>query len=165
MDRNRPELRHRRAAAALAANGRWGFFHIPTTTQLIWPRFAGGSCLVIISIFYIPAALDIDRYRIFAWLAVFPSRTFGAVFFFLAVFLFGQPTGFLVGVLLDGSIGIASLFCLIRIFAPGAGDRRREAPMRKRFWLAAFRSADCARGGGYGGVSLVAAPRVAAGDE
>ena len=90
------------------------FFHIPTTTQLIWPRFSA-LLLGIISIFYIPAALDIDRYRIFGWLAVLPSRTFGAVFFFLAVFLFEQPTGFLVGVLLDGSIGAASLFCLIRI--------------------------------------------------
>ena len=84
---------------------------------------------MILSIFYIPATLDLDRYRIFAWLAVFPSRTFGGVFFFLAVFVFGQPLGFLAGVLLDGSIGIATLCCLIRIVAPRAGDRRREATM------------------------------------
>jgi hypothetical protein len=90
-----------------------GLFHIPAN-QLIWPRFAG-LLLGILSVFYIPATLDIDRYRVFAWLAVFPSRTFGSVFFFLAVFVFGQPLGFLAGVLLDGSIGIATLWCLIRI--------------------------------------------------
>ena len=90
-----------------------GLFHIPTT-QLIWPRFSA-LLLGILSIFYIPATFDIDRYRVFAWLAVFPSRTFGTVFFFLAVFVFGQPLGFLAGVLLDGSIGILTLFSLIRI--------------------------------------------------
>ena len=46
---------------------------------------------VILSVFYIPATLDFGRYRVFAWLAVFPSRTFGTVFFFLAVILSGQP--------------------------------------------------------------------------
>jgi len=62
-----------------------------------------------------PATLDIDRYRVFAWLAVFPSRTLGTVFFFLAVFVFDQPLGYLAGVFLDGSVGIATLFCLLRI--------------------------------------------------
>lgn len=88
-------------------------FHIPSPDQLIWTRFAG-LLLGILSAFYIPATLDIDRYRVFAWLAVFPSRTFGAVFF-LAVFVFGQPPGFLAGVLLDGTIGIVTLWYLIRI--------------------------------------------------
>jgi hypothetical protein len=90
-----------------------GLFQIPVN-QLIWPRFSA-LLLGLLSIFYIPATLDIDRYRVFAWLAVFPSRTFGAVFFFLAVFVFDQPVGFLVGVLLDGSIGILTLWSLIRI--------------------------------------------------
>lgn len=91
-----------------------GLFHIPIPPQLVWPRFAG-LLLGILSIFYIPATIDIDRYRVFAWLAVFPSRTLGSVFFFLAVFVFGQPLGFLAGVLLDGSIGIVTLYCLIHI--------------------------------------------------
>lgn len=90
-----------------------GLFQIPVN-QLIWPRFSA-LLLGLLSIFYIPATLDIDRYRVFAWLAVFPSRTFGAVFFFIAVFVFDQPLGFLVGVLLDGSVGVVTLFCLIRI--------------------------------------------------
>jgi hypothetical protein len=91
-----------------------GLFHIPMPAQSIWPRFSG-LLLGILSIFYIPATIDIDRYRVFAWLAVFPSRTLGSVYFFLAIFEFGQPLGFLAGVLLDGSIGIVTLYCLIRI--------------------------------------------------
>ena len=66
------------------------------------------------------SALDViarhpDRYRVFAWLAVFPSRTLGTVFFFFAVFVFDQALGYLAGVFLDGSVGIATLFCLLRI--------------------------------------------------
>lgn len=81
---------------------------------LIWTQFAG-LLLAIISVFYIPATIDIDRYRIFAWLSVFPSRSFGVLFFSFMVFLAHQPAAYLLGVALDGSIGIASLWCLIRI--------------------------------------------------
>ena len=34
-----------------------------------------------------------------------------------AVFLFGAPYGFIVAVLIDGIIGLASLYCLIRVTA------------------------------------------------
>ena len=71
--------------------------------------------LIILSAFYVPMTLDLDRYRIFAWLAVFPSRTFGAILFLVAVLGYGQSAGFIIGVLIDGSIAIASLYCLIRI--------------------------------------------------
>ena len=84
--------------------------------ELVWARIAGGL-LMIITIFYIPAALDFGRYRVNAYLAVFPARTFGAVFFFLAVVLFGQPPGFLVASLVDAVIGATTLYCLIRIKA------------------------------------------------
>ncbi len=86
----------------------------------IWPRFAG-LLLIILSAFYVPATLDIERYRLVAWLHVLPSRTFGAVFFTLAVFLFGQPYAFLIAVLLDGGIAALSLLCLIRISEREAG--------------------------------------------
>lgn len=90
-----------------------GFFHLPIN-QTIWPRFAG-LLLLIISFFYIPATVDLERYRVFAWLSIFPSRSFGAIFFFLAVFLFDMPLGFVVAILVDGSIGLATLYCLIRV--------------------------------------------------
>lgn len=92
-----------------------GLFDI-RADQRIWPRFAG-LLLLILSVFYIPGAVDVDRYRIPAWLAVFPSRSLGVIFFSLAVLVYDQPVGFLSGVLLDGVIGVASLWCLIRLSA------------------------------------------------
>jgi hypothetical protein len=94
---------------------RWmlDLFGIPLE-QLIWARAAAGL-LMIISVFYIPAAVDFNRYRANAYIAVFPSRTFGATFFFFAVFLFGQPPGFLSISFVDALIGSTTLYCLIRI--------------------------------------------------
>jgi hypothetical protein len=52
---------------------------LPTATPVLWPRFAG-LLLVILSVFYTPAATDIDRYRIVAWFAI-GSRAAGVLFF------------------------------------------------------------------------------------
>jgi hypothetical protein len=94
---------------------RWmlDLFGIPLD-QLIWARESAGL-LMIISVFYVPAAIDFGRYRANAYIAVFPSRTFGATFFFFAVVLFGQPPGFLSISFVDALIGSTTLFCLIRI--------------------------------------------------
>ncbi len=94
---------------------RWmlDLFNIPLD-QLIWARESAGL-LMIISAFYIPAAIDFGRYRANAYIAVFVSRTFGATFFFLAVLLFGQPAGFLSISFVDALIGSTTGYCLIRI--------------------------------------------------
>ena len=92
-----------------------GLLGIPLN-QLVWGQFSAWL-LLLLSIFYIPATLDLKRYRANAWLAVFPSRTGGALFFLIAVFAFGQPPGFLIGTVLDASIGLATLYCLIKIHA------------------------------------------------
>ncbi|HVX58070.1 MAG TPA: hypothetical protein VHA37_10215 [Candidatus Saccharimonadales bacterium] len=96
---------------------RWmlDLFGIPLD-QLIWARESAGL-LMIISAFYVPAAIDFSRYRANAYIAVFPSRTFGASFFFFAVVLFGQPLGFLSISFVDAFIGSTTLYCLIRISA------------------------------------------------
>jgi hypothetical protein len=96
---------------------RWmlDLFGIPLQ-QLIWARESAGL-LMIISAFYVPAAVDFGRYRVNAYIAVFPSRTFGATFFFFAVVLFGQPPGFLSISFVDAFIGSTTLYCLIRIRA------------------------------------------------
>jgi hypothetical protein len=52
---------------------------LPTATPVVWPRFAG-LLLVILSVFYTPAATDIDRYRVVAWFAL-GSRAAGVLFF------------------------------------------------------------------------------------
>jgi len=94
---------------------RWmlDLFAIPLD-QLIWARESAGL-LMIISAFYIPAAVDFGRYRANAYIAVFVSRAFGATFFFLAVVLFGQPPGFLSISFVDALIGSTTGYCLIRI--------------------------------------------------
>ena len=89
------------------------FFDIPAGPSTIWPQFAGGL-LILLSVFYLPMTWDLDRYRVFAWLAVFPSRSFGVAFFLVAL-LRGEPGGFFVAILIDGVIAIASLWCLIHI--------------------------------------------------
>ena len=55
------------------------FVRLPTATPVLWPRFAA-LLLIILSVFYAPAATDLDRYRIVAWLAI-GSRAAGVLFF------------------------------------------------------------------------------------
>ncbi len=86
------------------------FLHIPLQ-QLIWAR-ASGMLLFIISMFYLPATWDLNRYRAVAWLAIFPSRTFGATFFTVAVLGFGHPVGFLSIAVVDAFFALTTLWCL-----------------------------------------------------
>jgi hypothetical protein len=89
-------------------------FGIPHETTTFWPRLVGGL-LILISTFYVPMTIDLDRYRIFAWLSILPSRSFGATFLFVAVLGFGFAGGFLVPALIDAGVAIASLYCLIHV--------------------------------------------------
>jgi hypothetical protein len=52
---------------------------LPTATPDLWPRFSA-LLLILLSVFYMPAGVDIDRYRVVAWFAVM-SRLVGVVFF------------------------------------------------------------------------------------
>ena len=54
---------------------------LPPAAPLMWPRFAA-LLLILISLFYMPAGLDPNRYRVVAWLAVI-ARLAGVVFFLL----------------------------------------------------------------------------------
>ena len=65
------------------------FSRLPTVTPHLWVRFAG-LLLILLSAFYAPAAVDPDRYRANAWLAVV-SRLAGVVFFM------GEPTYRMLG--------------------------------------------------------------------
>jgi hypothetical protein len=55
------------------------FVRLPTATPLLWPRFSA-LLLILLSVFYAPAGMDLDRYRIVAWLAI-GSRAAGVLFF------------------------------------------------------------------------------------
>ena len=52
---------------------------MPSASPLLWPQFSA-LLLILLSVFYIPAALDFERYRITAWCTV-GSRLAGVVFF------------------------------------------------------------------------------------
>ena len=52
---------------------------LPVANPVMWPRFAA-LLLILLSAFYIPAAVDPDRYRVTAWSAVL-SRLAGVLFF------------------------------------------------------------------------------------
>ena len=52
---------------------------LPPAAPLMWPRFAAWL-LMLLSAFYVPAALDALRFRTIAWLAV-GSRLAGVAFF------------------------------------------------------------------------------------
>ena len=90
-----------------------GLFGV-VVNQLFWVRFTAGL-IGLLSVFYIPSIIDVDRYRVIAWLGVFPSRTFGALYCFIQVFVFGEPMGYLAGAVLDGTFGFAALYCLLKI--------------------------------------------------
>lgn len=60
-------------AASMARAG------VPAATPLLWPQFSA-LLLILLSIMYVPAALDFERYRITAWLTV-ASRLVGVIFF------------------------------------------------------------------------------------
>lgn len=54
-------------------------FDVPIAEPLLWPRFAA-LLLILLSVFYMPAAVDPHRYRVVAWMAVF-ARLAGTIFF------------------------------------------------------------------------------------
>jgi hypothetical protein len=56
-------------------------FDLPVPSEIMWTRFAA-LLLILLSVFYVPAAIDPVRYRIIAILAV-ASRLAGVLFFFL----------------------------------------------------------------------------------
>jgi|SRR5579871_956569 len=55
------------------------FSNLPPATPTLWPQFAA-LLLVLLSVFYVPAALDPARYAVTAWSAV-GARLAGVIFF------------------------------------------------------------------------------------
>jgi uncharacterized membrane protein len=68
------------AVPTLIAPGRMlALSGFPNASPLLWPQFAG-LLLVLLSVFYMPAGVDLERFRAIAWLAV-AARLAGVVFF------------------------------------------------------------------------------------
>ena len=51
--------------------------NLPPAMPLLWPRFAAWL-LILLSLFYMPGAIDPDKYRVTAWLSIV-SRLAGVV--------------------------------------------------------------------------------------
>jgi hypothetical protein len=65
------------AAAAPARMLAW--MGLPPATPLVWVRFAA-VLLILVTAFYVPAAMDVYKYTVIAWLSV-AARLTGVVFF------------------------------------------------------------------------------------
>jgi hypothetical protein len=92
--------------------------HLKQPDPIIWVR-TSGMLLFIISIFYIPAALDPFRYRATAIMHIIPSRACGSSFFLYSVLLRGQEKGFLSIALVDLFFGLLSAIFLYLAFRDG----------------------------------------------
>jgi hypothetical protein len=87
---------------------------LPIASPLLWPRFSA-LLLILLSAFYVPAALDPDRYRVVAWLAV-ASRLVGAVFF-----IGFQPADYRMLGYFDFAFFVPELILLLRLAPAAAG--------------------------------------------
>jgi len=82
-----------------------GLLGLETAVPSVWVRFSA-NLLILLSLFYIPAAIDWERYQINSWLAVI-ARLAGFVFFLT------QPKDYLLFGLIDLSFFIPEAILLI----------------------------------------------------
>jgi len=98
--------------ALFSPNTILGLLKIEAAATPIWVSFAA-NLLVLLSLFYIPAAIDPVSYRVNAALAVF-ARWAGVVFFTVAVFVLGQSQAYLTLGLIDLVFGLPLTILLLR---------------------------------------------------
>jgi hypothetical protein len=89
-------------------------FKLEPAVPTIWTRDAG-LFLIMLSLFYIPAALNPYRYRVNAWLLVIGRLAF-AVFWLWGVFFSDFPREYLPFGLTDLSLGIIQGIFLVLTF-------------------------------------------------
>lgn len=91
------------------------FLGLGPATPLVWPRWCG-LLLALLSMLYVPAAVDPDRYRSVAWLAT-AARFAGAGFFLGQIITRHLPGAFLpLGV---ADLGFGILQALLLVLAKG----------------------------------------------
>ncbi|MGB7444801.1 MAG: hypothetical protein WA919_27350 [Coleofasciculaceae cyanobacterium] len=81
------------------------FFNLEPTMPLVWIRFAA-NLLILLSLFYIPGAINLYHYKANAFLAVF-SRLAGFTFFLT------QPRDYLLFGLIDITFAIPQAILLL----------------------------------------------------
>ncbi len=85
-------------------------FHLEPTIPDVWVRFAA-NLLILLSLFYIPGAINLYHYRANAWLSVI-SRLTGVTFFLF------QPRAYLLFGLMDLTFAIPTGILLILALRP-----------------------------------------------
>ncbi len=98
------------------------FLELPPTESPIWLSFSG-NLLILLSLFYILPALDPDRFRAAAWLAI--ASRFAGVLFFTAYSLTRGESGYLLFGLADLAFAIPQ-FLLLYL---GTREERSQAPL------------------------------------
>lgn len=111
-------------AAVFAPDWLLGTMGFEVAVPNIWPRFAGWL-LILLSLFYIPGANDLHRYRANAVLQVC-ARFAGVVFFTGAVLLAGFSTRYLLFAGIDLAFGLPSGIFLWRALRGERTDRALE---------------------------------------
>jgi len=91
------------------------FSRLPPATPLLWLQFSA-LLLILLSAFYVPAALNPNRYRLVAWLAV-GARLAGVVFF-----IGFQPREYNLFGYFDFVFFVPELLLLIALTRSGAGQ-------------------------------------------
>ena len=89
------------------------WFALEPASPAIWLRFSGWL-LLLLSLFYVPAALDPDRHRVSARLAIF-ARFAGAVFFLSQIAIADLPRAYLPFGLTDLAFGVVQAALFARI--------------------------------------------------
>ena len=102
-------------------HGLLAFLRLGPQADLLW-LYNYSILLMILSLFYIPAAYDPFRYRANAWLLVL-GRLLPASTFLIGVLFGYMPAGFLGLFLADGTFGVVELVLLLRIFREGPQPR------------------------------------------
>ena len=114
----------------LVPNQLLSFLGLQPAEPTVWLSFSG-NLLILLSLFYILAAVDPDRYRPVAWLAIF-SR-FAGVLFFSALVVLGEQRELLRFALADFVFGASQWFLLLRATRDERG-RVAPSPRQRSRW-------------------------------
>jgi hypothetical protein len=88
-----------------------GFLNLDPTVPHIWVRFSG-LLLLLLSLFYLPAAHNLYQYRANAYLSII-SRLAGVLFFGIAIWGYGKSIAYLPLGLVDLAFGVVQGILLL----------------------------------------------------
>lgn len=97
--------------ALFAPYGMLAWLRLPRGGETIWIRAAGGM-LLLLSLLYVPAAIDPFRYRANAALLVV-GRIISGVFWFWMVLFYDAPRGLLVLAYVETAVGLLQVLAYV----------------------------------------------------